>query len=78
LQKGWILCQEETVQGLPAKGQAQDVVWDEARARVEAEWEDHSQQGQAEIVSAQAAELKSLMLPDSLVIKKYVLSVVRK
>ena len=66
------------VQDRVAKDQAQDVVWVEARARVEAEWVDHLQQGQVEIVSAQAAELKSLMLPDSLVMQRVVLSVEQK
>jgi hypothetical protein len=71
LQKGWILCQEVTVQVLAAKGQAQDVVWVEARARVrvEAECVDHLLQARAEVVSAQNAEQRLLMLPDSLVMR---------
>jgi hypothetical protein len=73
-----MLCQEAMEQVLPAKDPAQDVVWGEGRAKVEAGWADHSQQGRAEIVSAQTAEVKSLMLPDSRVIKEAVQSVVQK
>ncbi len=51
------------------KDPAQDVVWDEARARVEAEWVDHLQQDRAEIVSVQTAEQRLLMLPGSRVIQ---------
>jgi len=71
LQKGWILCQEVTVQVLAAKGQAQDVVWDEAKpkVRVEAEWVDHLLQGRAEVVCVRNAEQRLLMLPDSLVMR---------
>ena len=57
---------------------AQDVVWDEARAKVEAGWADHLQQGRVEIVSVQTAEQQLLMLPDSLVTQKAVLNVARK
>jgi hypothetical protein len=67
LQKGWILCQEEMVQGLRAKGPAQAGVWVEAKAKVEAEWADHLPQGRAEIAYVRAAEQRSLTLPDSLV-----------
>jgi len=66
------------VQGLLVKDRVQDVVWDEARARVEAEWAGHLQQGRAEIVSVQTAEQLPLMLPDSLVMQEAVLNVVRK
>jgi len=65
LKKGDVLCQEATVQVLAAKGPGQDVVWVEARARVEAGWADHSRQGRAEIVSVRAAEQQFLMLSDS-------------
>jgi len=51
------------------------MVWDEARARVEAEWADHLQRGRVEVVFAQAAERKSLILPDSLAMQKAVPSV---
>ena len=57
------------VQGLPARDQAQAVVWVEARARVEAGWADLLQQGRAEIVSVRNAEQRSLMLQDSLVMR---------
>ena len=55
------------VQGLLGKGPAQDVVWVEAKARVEAGWADHLQQDRAEIVSVRNAEQRLLMLQDSLV-----------
>jgi hypothetical protein len=73
-----ILCQEETVLDPLVKDLAQDVVWDEAGARVEAEWAALFQQGRAEIVSVQAVERQLLMLPDSLVMQKAVLNVVQK
>ena len=66
------------VQGLPARVPAQAGAWVEVRARVEAEWADHLQQGRAEIVSVRTAEQRLLMLLDSLVMQKVVLSVVRK
>ena len=78
LQKGWILCQEVTVQARQVKDPAQVVGWDEARARVEAGWVDHLQQGRAEIVYALAAEQRLLMLQDSLVIKEAVQIVEQK
>ncbi|MBL7186446.1 MAG: hypothetical protein ISS70_08975 [Phycisphaerae bacterium] len=34
MQKGWILCPEEMVQGLQAK----DAAWGEGKAKVEVEW----------------------------------------
>ena len=67
-----------TVQGLLARVPAQDVVWDEARAKVEAGWADHLQQGRAEIVSVQTAQQRLLMLPDSLVIKEVAQNVDRR
>jgi hypothetical protein len=78
LQKGWILCQEVTVQVLAAKGQAQDVVWDEARARVEAEWADLILQGRVVIAFARTVVQQPLMLLDSLAIKEAVQNVVLK
>jgi len=66
------------VQGLPAKVPAQAGVWVEVKAKVEAGWADHLQQDRAEVVSVQTAGRKSLMLLDSLVMQKVVLSVVRK
>ena len=67
-----------TVQVPVAKEPARAVVWVEAGARVEAEWADLLQQGQAEIASVQTAEQQSLMLPGSPAIRKAVQSVVRK
>jgi hypothetical protein len=80
LQKGGILCQEEMVQDLQVKVPAQVVVWVKVKvkAKVEAEWADHSLQGQAAIAYVQNAEQRSLMLPDSPAMQKVVLSVVRK
>ena len=66
------------VQGLQAKGPAQAEVWAKAGVRVEAEWADRLQQGRAVIVYVLTVEQRSLMLPDSLVMRKAVLSVVRK
>ena len=56
-------------QVLPVRGPAQDVIWDEAKARVEAEWAGRLQQGRVEIVSARNAEQRLLILPDSLVMR---------
>ena len=67
-----------TVQVLAVKGPAQDVVWDEAKVKAEAEWVDRLLEDQAEVVSVQNAEQRSLMLSDSLAIKEAVLNVVRK
>jgi len=78
LQKGWISCQEEMVQGLQARVPAQAGVWGKARAKVEAGWADHLQQGRAEIVYVRTAEQRPLMLPDSLVMQRAVRNVVRK
>ncbi len=76
MQKGWLLCQEVTVQGLPA-GVAEQAEA-EARVKAGAGWVDHLKQGRAEIVSVQTAEQQSLMLSDSPVMQEVVLSVVRK
>jgi hypothetical protein len=65
-----------TVQVLAVKGQAQDVVWDKARVKVE--WVDRLLEDQAEIAYARVVEQRSLMLSDSLAIKEAVLNVVRK
>jgi len=78
LQKGWILCQEATVQGQPVRVPARAGVWAENRARVEAGWADHLRQGRAEIVCAQAVEQRSFMLPDSRAMQKAVLNVEQK
>ena len=58
LQKGWILCPEEMVQGRQVKAAAQAVAWGEgkAKAKVEAEWVDRSPQDRAEIVYARTAQ----------------------
>lgn len=69
MQKGWILCQEVMVQVLAVREPEQDVVWDEAKAKVEAEWEGLLLLGRAEIVSVPTAEQRLPMLPDSLVIR---------
>jgi len=69
LQKGWILCQEEMVQGLRARDPAQAGVWVDVPEAAEAGWADHLQQGRAEVVSVQTAEQRLLMLPDSLVMQ---------
>jgi hypothetical protein len=66
------------VQDLQAKVPAQAGVWVEAKARVEAEWADHLQQGRAEVVFVRAVEQRSLILLDSLVMQKVVQNVVRK
>jgi len=78
LRKGWILCQEVTVQVLAVKGQGRDVVWDEVRVRVEAGWADRLRQGRAEVVSVRSAEQRSLILQDSLVTQRAVRSVEQK
>ncbi len=51
-----------TVQAPLVRDGAQDVVWDEARAKVEEEWVDHLQQDLAEVVYAPTVGIKSLML----------------
>ena len=56
MQKGWILCPEEMVQDLLARDEAQVVVWDEAKARAEAEWVGRTQQDRAEVVYARNAQ----------------------
>ena len=66
------------VQGLPARVPAQAGVWVEAKAKVEAGWADHLLQGRAVIAYVRAAEQRPLILPDSLVMQKAVLIVVRK
>ena len=57
---------------------AHDAVWDEAKAKAEAEWAALLQQDRAEIASVQAVEQQSLMLWDSLVMQQAVLNVVQK
>jgi hypothetical protein len=66
------------VQDLLVKGPAQDVVWVEAKAKVEAGWEAHLPQVRVVVVCALTAEQRSLMLPGSLAMQKAVLNVVRK
>ena len=63
-----------------AKGPAQAGVWVEAKpkVKVEAGWAGRLPQGRAEVVPAQTAVRRSLMLPDNHVIKEVVRSVVRK
>jgi hypothetical protein len=65
VRKGWLLCQEEMEQGLPAGVPARAGVWAKDRARVEAGWVDHLLQGRAEVASVQTAEQRLLILPDS-------------
>jgi len=67
-----------TVQALPARDPAQDAVWGEAKARVEAEWADHLQQDRAEIASVRTVEQRLLMLQGSLVMQRTARSVVRR
>jgi hypothetical protein len=62
------------VQGLPARVPAQA----KAKAKVEAEWADHSPQARVVIVSVQTAATRLLMLPGSLVMQKAVRNVVQK
>ena len=59
-----------------APGQAG--VWDEAKARAEAEWVARLQQDRAEVVSVQNAEQRLGILLDSLVMQKAVRSVERQ
>jgi len=66
------------VQGLQAKDAAQAAAWGEGKARVEAEWVDHSPQDRAEVVYARTVQQSSLMLPGSLAIQEVVQNVVRK
>jgi len=73
-----MLCQEVTVQAPAAKDRGPDEVWVEAKARVEAGWADHLQQGRAEIVSVRTAEQRPLMLQGSLAIQEAVPNVVHK
>jgi len=56
-------------QVLAVKELVQDVVLDEAKAKVGAEWADHLQQDRAEIVFARTVEQRLLMLPDSLAMR---------
>jgi len=65
-------------QGRAAKDRVAVEVWGEAKAKVEAEWEDHSPQGRAVIAYVRTAEQRLLMLPDSLVMQKAVLNVEQK
>jgi len=62
LQKGWILCQEETEQDRAVRDAVPVEVWAEDKVRVEVEWEGRSPQDRAEIVYAQAVATKFLML----------------
>ena len=78
MQKGWILCQEVTVQAQLVKDQVQVEAKAWGVVRVEAEWVGLSPQGQAVIASARTAAQQSLMLPDSLVIKGAVQSAEQK
>jgi hypothetical protein len=56
LQKGWILCQEEMVQALQARDAAQAVVWDEGKAKVEAEWVGRTPQDRVAVVYVRNAQ----------------------
>jgi len=56
------------VQGLAARVPVVAGVWGEAKDRVEAEWVDNSLQARAELVSAQNAVTKNLILQDNHVI----------
>lgn len=72
------MCQEVMVQGLAARIPVVAGVWFEAKAKVEVEWVNHLQQYQAEVVSVQTVEKRSLTLLGSLVMQKAVQNVVRK
>jgi hypothetical protein len=76
LQKGWILCQEETEQGRAAKDVVVVEVWGEVK--VEVEWEGRSPQDREEIVYAQAVASRYLILLGNHAIKEIVLSVVQE
>jgi len=78
LQKGWILCQEVTVQGLRARVPVQAGVWVEAKDKVEAGWADLMPQGRAVIAYVRAVAQQPLMLRNNLVMQKVVLNVVRE
>jgi len=67
LQKGCRLCQEVMEQGLQAKVPVGAKVWVEVE--VEAEWVDHLQRVQVEVVYAPTVGKESLMLRDSLVMQ---------
>ena len=66
------------VQGRAVVDPAQAAVWVRVKARVEAGWADHLQQGRAEIVSVRTAEQRPLMLQGSLAIQEAVPNVVHK
>jgi len=60
--KELILCQEEMVQGLPARVPAQAGVWGEPKDRAEVEWVDRSPQDREEIAYARNVATRFLML----------------
>jgi len=66
------------VQGLRVKVPAQAGVWVEPKAKVEAGWADHLQQGRAVIAYVRVVAQQPLMLRDNLVMQKVVLSVEQK
>ena len=57
------------VQVLAAKVPVAAGVWVEAKDRAEVEWGDHSPRDRAEIVSAQVADKRLLMLSGSLAMR---------
>ena len=57
------------VQGLAVRVPVVAGVWGEAKDRVEVEWGDHSPRDRVEIVSAQVADKRFLMLSGSLAIQ---------
>ena len=75
LQKGGILCREETEQGRAARDVVPAEVWGEDK--VEAEWAARSPRGRVEIASVQIAAPQCHTLPESLAIRKLAPSVAR-
>jgi hypothetical protein len=65
-------------QDLVVRDAAAVEVWDEATARAEAEWEDHSPLDPAEIVYAPVAAIQSRISLDNRAIKEIVLNVVQE
>lgn len=78
--KGDDKCQEVMGQVLRVKDPGQDVVWGEVKvkAKVKAEWVDHSPQDRAEIASARSAAIARLTRQGSPVIRKRAPSAVQE
>ena len=65
------------VQGRLDKDPAEDVVWDEVRAKVKVEWAARLQQGRTGIVCVRNAEQLFRMLPGNHVTQETVLNAVQ-